>query len=385
MIFISGIGPGEAGASGFYSYIEKISIDRNVPSIYPYKHKSFRRLFYRNKIEAIYYLLKINFHQLIFIYKVLSLKSQKIILAHPQGIGLILTMFLILRHNKINYYVLDNSFFCIQSYNFHPKEGECLRCLALKKYPFRDCKSFPGIRPKFLHLFFIRFLMRNQKKIKFFFQNDKNLDLFKMHMKYIKVKYEKVGLLTTDIKSSFNDLGNIKKISKVKIKKKFSLNFPNKKIIVFHGNNNDAKGTKVAYKIAELLPNYNFIFPFPKPRINLTNNCFFVPCSWDTGLKEIITYADCVICTSVWSAPIEAALIKSIIYNGLVITAENVYSFSSEIPSDLKLLFKNESSVKYIRKVLKDKVKVTKIRKNLQLWIKDYFKKNSLENIFIFN
>ena len=100
MYFISGIGPGEAGVSGFYSYIEMLASKKNVSCIYPYKNKAFKRLFYNNKIEALFYLLKISLYQLIFYIKILLLKPQKIILAHPQNIGLLLTIFIILRHKK---------------------------------------------------------------------------------------------------------------------------------------------------------------------------------------------------------------------------------------------------------------------------------------------
>ena len=385
MYFISGVGPGEAGASGFYSYIEILASKKKIPCIYPYKHKSFRRLFYKNKIEAFSYLFKINIYQLIFFIKILLIKRQKIILAHPQGIGLLLTIYLILRHEKINYYVLDNSYFCIKSYNYHPKEGECLRCLGMEKFPYADCNSFPGIRPNFLHIIFIRFLLKKNKKIKFFFQNKLHLNLFRIHNKSKELNFERVGLLTLDIKKSLEDLKKNNLISKNKFLKEFGENIFKEKFIVFHGNDNDAKGCMIAYQLAQKFPDYNFIFPYQKPRIRLSKNCFFIPCSWNSGLKELIIFADCIICSSIWSAPIEAALVKSALYNGLIIVSENKYSFSAEIPKELIITYQNENSIKEIKGILDDKNKKNIIKTKLKSWIINYFEKINLESLFIFD
>ena len=385
MYFISGIGPGEAGVSGFYSYIEMLASKKNVSCIYPYKHKAFKRLFYNNKIEALFYLLKISLYQLIFYIKILLLKPQKIILAHPQNIGLLLTIFIILRHKKINYYVLDNSYFCIKSYNYHQKEGECLRCLGMEKLPYADCKSFPGIRPRFLHIIFIKFLLKNNKKIKFFFQNELQLNLFKIHAKSKYINVQRIGLLTSDIKKSFDDFRKINLISKNKNQIKFDKKFFNRKYIVFHGMDHDAKGSKIAYFLAQKFPEYNFIFPYHKPSIILPENCFFVPCSWTSGLKEIIIFSDCVICSSIWSAPIEAALVKSILYNGLIIVSKNKYSFSAEIPNELLITYQNENSIKIIKDILNDNHKKNEMKRKLKSWVIKYFDKNNLESIFIFD
>tara|TARA_B100000989_G_scaffold164908_1_gene123285 strand:- start:11832 stop:12992 length:1161 start_codon:yes stop_codon:yes gene_type:complete len=383
--FISGLGPGEAGASGFYSYIKKISKDKSMTFLYPYEHKSFRRLFFTNKLKALLYLLKINFLQILFTLKVIFLKPQNVILAHPQGIGLLLSMYIILRNKRINYYVLDNSFFCVQSYNYHQKEGECLRCLGMSNKPFRDCKSFPGFRLREIHSYFISFLIKNQEKIKFFFQNETQLELFNKHMSSKSINHEKIGLLTLDLLESFDDYKKFHYKSKYLLSRELGLyDLFKKDFIVFHGNDHDAKGSKIGYKLARYLPEYNFIFPFSKPNMELPDNCIFLPCSWKTGLKDLIIYAKCVLCTSLWSAPIEAALVKSILYNGVIITSKTKKSFSQEIPEEFNLIYKSDESINEIKRKLKDEKKLIIMKKNLINWLENYFLDTKLERLFNF-
>ena len=383
VFYIAGIGPGEAGASTFYKHIEKLAKQNEVPTIYPFIHKSFRRLFYKDKLKALIYLLKISFSQIVFTIKVLFLKPQNIILSHPQGIGLLLTIFIILRHKRINFYVLDNSYFCIQSYNYHRQEGECLRCINFNQSPYKDCKSFPGIRMNSIHLFFNKFLYHYNKKIKFFFQNYEQLELFKIHMNHQKLNLEQLGLITSDIQEALDEYKIINK-DNIQIKKFFSTNSLDKSYIVFHGNDNDAKGSFIAYEIAKYLPEFNFIFPFQKPNLELSSNCIFLPCSWNTGLKELVISSICVLNTSMWSAPIEGALIKSILYNGVLITAKTKRAFYNEIPKDLTLIYQSKKSIKKIRSTLSSKSNLKKIKTNMQKWIVKYYEGTNLNRLFIF-
>ena len=382
-IFISGVGPGEAGASSFYKYIEYLAIKNNVRTIYPYKHKAFRRLFSRNKIDAILYLIKINIKQILFTIKVLSLKRQNIIFSHPQGIGLLLTIFLIIRHKKINFYVLDNSYFCLESYNYHKIDGECLRCINFQKKPYKDCRSFPGIRLKSIHSIFMKFLYKNNSKIKFFFQNDIQLDLFKIHMNSENLNLKRLGLITSDIKQALNEYRNIKK-KEIKLNENLIQDISSHPYIVFHGNDNEAKGCHIAYEIAKYLPEYKFIFPFSKPKKRISKNCIFYPCSWETGLKDLVINANCVLNTSMWSAPIEGALIKSILYNGILITAKTSKAFFNEIPEELRLIYESPNSIKNIRNKLNDKKELRNVKRGIQSWIVEYYKGTDLSELFVF-
>ena len=85
-------------------------------------------------------ILKRNLDNLIFYLKVIVIKDSKILLLHPQTIGFKL-FFKINKRNKIYYYIMDNSFFCVRSYNVHPVLGnECLQCFGVQK-PQLKCEA----------------------------------------------------------------------------------------------------------------------------------------------------------------------------------------------------------------------------------------------------
>ena len=383
--FISGLGPGEAGASKFYSHVNDIAKRKNIKSVFPYEHKSLRRILSKSKIDAMKYVVYVLFKRISFIFRTLTIHGQDVVLAHPQGIGLILSMYIIRRNNFVHYYVLDNSYFCIQSYNFHPQEGECLRCINGNMKPFSTCRSFPGYRLKFIHSYYIKFLKRHTKKIKFFFQNDKQMELFCRHTSGLERHVERIGLQTSDIRSSLQEvcqsLTSECPDSELIINN-HSINPP---YVVFHGAQHEAKGCGLAFKIAEKLDEYTFIFPFEKPNLSLPKNCVFEPCSWDTGLKELVTHAHCVICPSLWSAPIEAAFIKSILYNGLLIVSHTEYGYSSELPRGLLLDYVDEQSIVEIRRTLIDANRCAQMRADLIHLVKDCMRNTSMEKLFSFN
>jgi hypothetical protein len=59
--------------------------------------------------------------------------------------------------------------------------------------------------------------------------------------------------------------------------------------------------------------------------------------TWETGLKEKIINSKIVLNPSLWSSPVEGALLKSIKYNGCVSVANILSSFINEIPDDICL------------------------------------------------
>ena len=84
------------------------------------------------------------------------------------------------------------------------------------------------------------------------------------------------------------------------------------------------------------------------------------------------------------SAPIEAALVKSILYNGVIITAKTKKSFSQEIPEEFNLIYKSDESIKEIKRKLKDEKKLIIMKKNLINWLENYFLDTKLERLFNF-
>ena len=116
-----------------------------------------------------------------------------------------------------------------------------------------------------------------------------------------------------------------------------------KKTVVFHANPLAAKGVDWTIELAKQLPDFEFIFPFDRndlPEFLIPKNCSFASMSWETGLKELISESEYVICPSLWSAPIEGALIKSIVFGNKVLVVDEISAFQNDLKSiaDLNLI-----------------------------------------------
>jgi hypothetical protein len=108
--------------------------------------------------------------------------------------------------------------------------------------------------------------------------------------------------------------------------------------VVFHGYCVQAKGASWTAELATHCPQLRFMFPFPKPDwFQAPPNCSFVPCSWESGLRAELGRSRFVIVPSLWSAPIEGALVKSIACARAVAVVNNATSFCSELPEGLIL------------------------------------------------
>lgn len=253
----------------------------------------------------------------------LVLRRKQILFIHPQTTGWrALKNFA--RNNQVSLYVMDNSFFCIQSYNYRAnKSGECLDCLRYQKAPDRICRVFPrGFST-------INYALRQRSainlvadRIRFLCQNDLQRRLIQLH--YGKnVNAEVVGMAPDD-----------ECISSGKDPKGIGYD------MVFHGNALGCKGIDIFIKLAGLMPGYTFLIPSSEEdvlresgRHGVPSNISCRPMSWSTGLREVVTQSKLICCLSVWSAPIEGALLKSLKVNGGVVIAKTRYGFSREISS----------------------------------------------------
>ena len=82
------------------------------------------------------------------------------------------------------------------------------------------------------------------------------------------------------------------------------------------------------------MPNHIFVIPENiSSEINVPENVIFRPCTWQTGLKQLIIDSRIVLCLSRWSAPTEAAVLKSMLL-GKPTVMMNENTFSHDIPSD---------------------------------------------------
>jgi hypothetical protein len=249
-----------------------------------------------------------------------------VVLIHFQEIGVRWCSDFLLRRTQPTWiYILDASFFCIRSYNHLPGDSDaCLLCLggsyenALKNH----CKSFPVNNSETAD--FIRFLhpLVSSGRVRLLAQNERNAELIRCHYGP-KAIVKVIGLWTSDM----NDF--VESLHSQKLKEPIF-------DVVYHGDAKEAKGLHWAISLAFACPNLKFLFPCLQPvNLKTPNNCTFRPMRWETGLRDAIHSSYLTLNPSLWSAPIEGALVKSILHAQRVAVVAVESSFSSELSSDL--------------------------------------------------
>ncbi len=88
------------------------------------------------------------------------------------------------------------------------------------------------------------------------------------------------------------------------------------------------------------------MFPFAKPLwFSAPRNCSFITCTWESGLREEMAKSRFVIVPSLWSAPIEGALVKSIACAKAVLVVDNPTSYSGELPLGVVLKLNPQTEI----------------------------------------
>ena len=232
------------------------------------KNSNYTFVFRRNpvsisKLKAEKKYLKLFFeiltrilHNYIFSSRLFFIKNSKVLLIHPQTIGFNL-FFRLKKHNKIFYYVMDNSFFCVRSYNTHPIQNkECLQCLDVLK-PLAECKPSPVSMSLNQNLKHLKMLKNESISILFLSQNKNQKSLLKLHFGD-SVKVRIIGM----------DTNEVHKKTTLNIKE-----FPSYDV-VFHGSSLIAKGILYFIELAINLPNYTFFVPDSKENLAKVFNSF---------------------------------------------------------------------------------------------------------------
>jgi len=284
--------------------------------------------------------------------------GRKVLLLHPQDIGFAATLRIIkFMRGDCWIYLLDSSFFCIRSYNAMPGEtSACLRCLSdVNQHAAKvfGCAPFP--RQTFAALTFVRKLhgLARSGKVRFLAQNKRQASLAEQQF---GGTVPVVGLWTAELERSLIDkTADANRSSSAET----AWN------IVFHGNDILAKGSRWAFSVARNAPGLKFLFPFkcPPDIKDVPENCDFVEMNWTSGLKEAISGCQVALSPSIWSAPIEGALVKNIKYAPVTAVLENATSFSDEIPADVVLHLANSPEAaarQLIEAVASTKAKETK-------------------------
>lgn len=380
LYIFSGIEPGKKGAGSFISFfLEKLDehkIEYILKAFYTpegFFVKLSKKLKIHHFLKQVFYLLN---------QKVLrvsrQIKGSNVLLLHPQSIGVSLSTELI-KNNKVYFYVFDNFLFCKKSYNYIEGNNACTLCLYNSTaYLEHECDFFPVKYKQSEYDIFLKTISENINNIHFLVQN-KNQEQMIVKKFGTNTKITKVGML---IHFEDDEKAVIKKAEK-------SYDF------LYHNTLSFSKGLLYFIKVAELMPNNSFIIPYAKEsvekainaQINITN-IDFLNINWNSGLKEILINCKVVLNPSLWSAPVEGALLKSINYNGCVAVIPTDLSFQEELPNEVvqKLSLNIDESVILLNKLINSSSLRDNLKTESKQWLLNYVSDvNESFNKFIIN
>jgi len=322
----SGIQPGKKGTGNFLSFFIHQLRSQNIKFklISFYTPSATSLISFAKKIGIVKYLRSI----FLYISRRFSsgnkISNSLVILFHLQSLGLNNVANLIL-NNKVYIYVLDNFFFCKKSYNYIEGNKPCLKCLnSVDESIKNNCDFLLSYQNHDDYLNLLNVIKSNLDSILFLTQNDNQSEMIKLKFGQ-SANITKLGMLI-NLDEDINNLTNNKFI---------------KYDFVYHNTNLDAKGISFFIQLAKLMPEYKFLVPYSMSDINQQNkkierisNVDFISMTWYDGLKVCVENCKIVINPSIWSAPVEGALLKSIKFNGCVAIIPSDYSFQKEIPTD---------------------------------------------------
>jgi len=258
--------------------------------------------------------------------------AESLILLHPQSIGGRWCLELIRRRPHPTWiYLLDSSFFCIRSYNHLAAEHDaCTRCLGGDWAAARDhgCRPYPAghdCDPAFLGE--LRSLAA-QGRVRFMAQNPGQAALAKRHFGPAW-SVPVVGMWTVDLAEAFAAGAGPGSVSRPTTAYD----------VVFHGGDHPAKGFAWALDVARRLPAARFLFPMAWKSAagwgERPANCDFVSMTWESGLADAVAAAVITLVPSLWSAPVEGALVKSIVVGRAVAAPVIESGFIADLPAGL--------------------------------------------------
>lgn len=281
---------------------------------------------------------------------------------HPQTLGFRRLLDLLERRRSAAWlYVLDSSFFCLRSRNSIPGEFDaCLRCHAggigeAKKHgcstrPYRfDASDLGRLRR-----------LGQTGKVRFFVQNRGQRDL---------------------VNSWFGIDDAVQVGLDVLEEKQFHQSSEQGFDVVFHGAPTWAKGLGLFFRLAEAMPERSFCAPLSMNQSGAVlqklgwtsppDNVIFAPMKWGSGLRETVMDAKLVYCGTLWSAPVEGALLKSIQMNGAVLVTDAVAGYANDIPPEcvMRLPLKDfKGTVESVRGLLDSADARQELRERAQTW-----------------
>lgn len=354
-LFIAAIPPGYGGAGDYLDIVLKKY--KGSLLIYPRVPKG------TDIIQKILIKLQLYINN-IFVLILLTLKLvDRTVIYHPQSIGFRFTTFILRNSRIIEYYVLDNSFFCQQSYN-QINSRECIDCLEIYNAR-KECVIFPRQQKISEYREFIDEMRHSVEKILFITQTNQQVNLLEARFGGIRFVKNKM------IVDSFYRIQAYERKEK-------TFDF------CFHGNLHEAKGYSYTLKLAIELKELSFFIPGKiLTDYRKIDNVITRELSWSDGLEAVLNDSKIILCPSVWSAPIEAAVIKSLLLKKPVAIMDSSFGIANEIPKDCVIILKGNivTDARQLKNLLLNREYLEKLSLRGFEWAKSYIGDKSADII----
>ncbi|MDO6764802.1 hypothetical protein [Agarivorans sp. 1_MG-2023] len=379
IIIVSGMAIGRSGVGQF---LEAFQGDERFQLICRKDRKSLRNLVAKKRyLNIVLEIMARLFNDLCFYFKLRTIKKNVVIIVHPQTLGY--SNFRFITENNVSYlYLLDSWYFCIRSYNYVERNKECLKCIEcptsnrLNMIARTECRSFPTLLSRTKYLAYSRYVKEaiEAEDLRLLYQNDSQ--------KLLASRFFSAN------KGSVVGMPAVKNVGAAPYVSLELEDFD----FVYHGTKEAAKGIYYFLSVAALMPEKSFFVPVERSSIfegdntnykkfDSLSNVTFCDCTWESGLADVVKRAGLVINPTLWSAPVEGALIKSMLINDNVATIASGYSFSTEIPKNAIVELPNcEKAAAQKLRSLAGNWKLDKEAKDK--WISKFMSKNNIDSIF---
>ena len=351
-IIFSSIAVGFGGAGDYLGEIKK-SYPRSILIAPRLSHYAATK-----KIKQVLNFLESIFVRILARLIVVMFPNIHAVFHHPQSLGYNTASVVVKFATQVDYWVVDANFFCKKSYN-HLDGKECLRCLN-EFAPDARCGHFPKkLANNRNYKAFLNVIEQHQTKIIFFVQTEAYKSL--LCQKFLEPKVELRKMI-------------VPAFYKVESCAEHDYQFD----FCYHGNLLEAKGYTYLLDLARILNSHTFFIPgrFLGDPNDKPTNCIFKNVTWENGLTEHIKVSKIVLCPSLWSAPVEAAVIKSMLSGRPVGLVNNSHSFANEIDSTayISLSGDAEQDAMTLNKLIDDPELLSSLSKNGLMWAQNYIK-----------
>lgn len=308
----------------------------------------------------------------VYAFEVLAIKAmlhlltslrliRAVVIHHPQSLGYWLTRKLIRNSEQVDYWVLDASFFCKQSYNHHDQQP-CTRCL--KTYdPYQDCRHFPNrFVTKGTYLKFRANLQDRADRIVFHVQTDSYRRLVSTGIPTATTILKDKMLVPSFYTCAARPAGG------------------QTHDFLFHANPVSAKGYDYFLALARALEQRSFFVPSKhSAAVGELTNVSFEDVNWSNGLQDRIARSRVVLCPSLWSAPVEAAVVKSFLLGKPVGLVASAYSLANELPEGcfIPLTGNAAADAAALERIVSDQAALERIAAAGRDWAERYIAKGS--------